>query len=210
VKKKIAEYYDNLYSQQEYTFGGEKGEPTNIVIGALKYINSGKVLDIGAGEGRNSLFLAEKGFEVEAVDISEVGIKKLKNSAKEKELKIKVKIADLNEIDLDDSYDMIVCSFITHHFIRDDVVRLFEKMKKHTNYNGLNVISSFTKDGDFFSANPTTDKYYPAKGEIKDFYKDWAILEYREEKSKTRKTHPDGSPMFNFSSLMITQKKLSG
>ena len=63
MKKKIAVYYDNLYSQEGYTFGGEKGGPTNIVVNALKYINSGKVLDIGAGEGRNALFLAKHGFE---------------------------------------------------------------------------------------------------------------------------------------------------
>jgi tellurite methyltransferase len=36
-----------------------------------------KVLDLGCGEGRNALFLAEHGCEVTAVDISVSGIQKL-------------------------------------------------------------------------------------------------------------------------------------
>lgn len=39
----------------------------------------GKALDIAAGLGRNSLFLAEKGFEVDAVELSDVAVEKLKN-----------------------------------------------------------------------------------------------------------------------------------
>jgi len=34
----------------------------------------GKVLDIGCGRGRNSIYLAEKGYEVEGIDFSETSI----------------------------------------------------------------------------------------------------------------------------------------
>jgi len=37
-------------------------------------IQPGRALDIASGKGRNACFLAERGFQVEAVDISEVGL----------------------------------------------------------------------------------------------------------------------------------------
>jgi 2-polyprenyl-3-methyl-5-hydroxy-6-metoxy-1,4-benzoquinol methylase len=55
--------------------------PAEIVERILKYKSSGSVLDIGAGQGRNSLFLAKSGFSVEAIDSSEEGLKKTRSKA---------------------------------------------------------------------------------------------------------------------------------
>lgn len=57
--------YEKVYSEHECVFGIE---PTPVVKKVLEHITYGKVLDLGAGEGRNSLFLAENGFEVTAID----------------------------------------------------------------------------------------------------------------------------------------------
>jgi len=58
-------------------FSAEK-EPSEIVKNFYHLAKVGRVLDIAAGLGRNSLFLAEKGFTVDAVDVSDVAIEKLK------------------------------------------------------------------------------------------------------------------------------------
>lgn len=205
MKNKLTTHYNELYSDKGHAFGG--GEPTSIVRDILKYKTTGTVLDAGAGEGRNTLFLAEKGFDVEAVDLSKVGLDKLSKLAKERGLKIKTKVADLNEIDWPVSYDVIVSSFILHHLEIKDAEKFFAQMKEHTNNGGLNVIALFTKDGDFFRDDPETRQYYPEKGEVKGLYEGWEILKYGEEKSRTRKTKLDGSPMFNISSLLIAQKQ---
>ena len=46
------------------------------------------VLDVGCGEGKNAIFLAQKGFVVDAFDISESGIKKLKRLVSENHVKV--------------------------------------------------------------------------------------------------------------------------
>ena len=52
-------------------------DPTPIVKKYYSFAPKKKALDIAAGSGRNSLFLAEKGFTVEALDISDVGLGKV-------------------------------------------------------------------------------------------------------------------------------------
>lgn len=64
--QKVADYYDKLYSDDEKAFGGE---PLPLVKILTEHLVMGKILEIGAGAGRNALFLASKGFHVRAIDI---------------------------------------------------------------------------------------------------------------------------------------------
>jgi SAM-dependent methyltransferase len=68
------ERWNNKYLQG---FESDKN-PSNLLVDFVHLANKGKALDIAAGLGRNSLFLAESGFFVDAVDISDVAIEKLK------------------------------------------------------------------------------------------------------------------------------------
>ena len=52
-------------------------DPSPIVKKFYKMAPGGIALDIAAGTGRNAIFLAEKGFQVDAVDISDVGLRKI-------------------------------------------------------------------------------------------------------------------------------------
>ncbi|MFQ5902685.1 MAG: class I SAM-dependent methyltransferase, partial [Candidatus Binatia bacterium] len=51
-------------------------------------IQPGRALDIATGKGRNALFLAERGFSVEAIDISEVALQEARRQAQGKGLTI--------------------------------------------------------------------------------------------------------------------------
>ena len=66
--------FDEQYKKEKCLWGLK---PIPIVKSLLKYKSFGKVLDLEAGEGRNSIFLAGKGFDVTAGDLSEPGIQKL-------------------------------------------------------------------------------------------------------------------------------------
>lgn len=62
---------------RKYRKGTYGNDPSPIVKKYSRLAPKGNALDIAAGTCRNALFLAEKGFQVDAVDISDVGLKKL-------------------------------------------------------------------------------------------------------------------------------------
>ena len=169
-------HYNKIYSENEKTFGG--GKPEKVVSDITKYKTSGLVLELGAGEGRNSLFLAEQGFEVTAQDISQVGVEKLNKAAQEKGLNIQAEVKDIRTLDTDQHYDVFVCTYVLHHLSREDAISLIKQMQEHTNEDGLNTITTFTENGDFYRNNPDTDNFYPKEGELRELYAGWDVLEY--------------------------------
>ena len=72
--------YDDSYKNTGDYFGLK---PTKLLVDWLDKLKSGLVLDIGAGQGRNTLFLAKQGYDVYAIDPSEVGIKTIEKKSKE-------------------------------------------------------------------------------------------------------------------------------
>lgn len=67
-----------------------------------------RALDIACGEGRNSIFLARHGFQVTALDISDIGIEKGRNWAAEEGLPIDFRTAELEGYHFTEPYDVIV------------------------------------------------------------------------------------------------------
>ena len=65
--------FEKEYQKKEAYWGRK---PDKIVRLISKYKSFGEVLDLGAGEGKNSIFLAKGGFKVTSLDISKEGIKK--------------------------------------------------------------------------------------------------------------------------------------
>jgi len=182
-------------------------EPEAIVLEALEHINTGKILDLGSGEGRHALLLAEKGFDVHAVDISEDSIKKLRKEAESRGLSIKAEVADLTKIKLDDFYDMVICSYINHHLSTNESMYMIDEIKTHTNKDGLNVIAAITKNNDFSGEEMLTDRYFPETQELNNLYKDWKVIEYREEEPKTKIKKGKTEDTYDLAAFIIAQKQ---
>ncbi|HUR86609.1 MAG TPA: class I SAM-dependent methyltransferase [Solirubrobacteraceae bacterium] len=71
--------------------------------------SEGRALDVACGDGRNALYLARLGFEVEAVDVSDVAIDALRAAAAERSLTIEPRVVDLeHEPPAAESYDVVV------------------------------------------------------------------------------------------------------
>lgn len=81
-----------------------------------------KILDLGCGTGRNTIYLAQQGFTVYALDISKTGVTITKKKAQKLNLKnIKYKIADIRKTSYPNNYfDAVICIFVLGHGLLKD------------------------------------------------------------------------------------------
>ncbi len=66
-----SQQWDERYASSEFTWSTE---PNQFVAAELAGLPPGRALDLAAGEGRNTVWLAERGWRVTAVDFSRVGL----------------------------------------------------------------------------------------------------------------------------------------
>ena len=169
------------------TFGQASQEVIDL---SLKLKTGSQILDLGCGDGRHALFLAKKGFEVTAIDISTAGIKKLSQLAKRSGVPINTQLADMRQFEFTSSYDVIIAHGCLHLIPRIDWFELLVRIKEHTRNLGFNIIVVFT------NKLPPPEDLRPFhvglfnEGELYDFYKDWEIVESRSYILKDE--HPGG------------------
>ena len=134
------EFWNKKFSKEEYLYGKNPNEFLASKIGLLK--SHKNLLCLGEGEGRNAIFFAKKGFEVSAIDASNIGLKKLDLESKEENLEIKTFCMDLNHWDDSLKYDVIVASYL--HMYKNERESLFEKIENSLESDGYFI-------GEFFS-----------------------------------------------------------
>jgi SAM-dependent methyltransferase len=74
-------FWDSKYSSDEYIY---TKEVNRFVKESLSDLVPGKMIDLAGGEGRNTVFFAERGWQAENVDLSSVGLEKCERLAAEK------------------------------------------------------------------------------------------------------------------------------
>ncbi len=85
--------WDERYGAEEYVYGTE---PSPWLMAQAPRIQpGGRVLSLGEGEGRNAVWLAQRGFSVLAVDGSSVGLAKARRLAATRGVEITTVVADL-------------------------------------------------------------------------------------------------------------------
>jgi tellurite methyltransferase len=204
IVNKIREQYNQIYTEHKEVFN--EGGPSPIVEDVLKYRHEGRVLDLGAGQGRNALFLARQGFDVKAIDLSEVGIAHISKAAEDEQLALKAEIGDVLAITPGEHFDVIVNTAVLHKLREEQGLGFVQKMKDLTNDGGLNVIAGLTKEGDFYKMPGEPLQFYLNSGQLRELYSGWEILEYRERRVEMLHKNLDGSPTFNVVVMMIARK----
>jgi 2-polyprenyl-3-methyl-5-hydroxy-6-metoxy-1,4-benzoquinol methylase len=117
--------YDKYY-QTENLFGKPYPELMDFFSG---FPVKGKILDLGCGQGRDSIPLAQVGFDVTGIDNSKVGIEQMNQIAKIGNLKLKGIMANIFEIDKFDEYDFILFDSM-FHFAKHDLKKETDFIKK--------------------------------------------------------------------------------
>ncbi len=88
--------------------------PNQFLVAEVASLTPGRALDLGCGEGRNAVWLAEHGWDVTAIDFSDVGIAKGKEMAAHRGVEVRWVIEDLNRYDPPASAFELVIGFYIH------------------------------------------------------------------------------------------------
>ena len=172
IMKSDQKRWDKRFQKREFALGKE---PNPFLKKHIHLLPKGKILDMAAGEGRNAVFLAQNGFEVDAVDISEKGLKKARKLAREKGVKINTFLVDLDQHPIGkERYDLIV----NFYFLRR---RLIPRIKKGLKKGGKVIFETYLLEHrKLGTGGPKQAKYFLKPNELLGLFKDFRILFYRE------------------------------
>lgn len=166
--------WNKRYDTSEYIYGRE---PIKFLKEKLGLLVKGKALVLAMGEGRNAVFLAENGFDVDGCDISDKAIEKSMLLARESGVTLNAFVADLEEYRIPaDSYDLITCFYYTQ---RDLIPQIKEGLRK----GGMVIFETYSIDQLKYGENapgPKNPAYLLKHNELLDFFRDFRILYYRE------------------------------
>jgi len=105
--------WDERYSGTEFEW---TTRPNQFVAAELADLPPGRALDLAAGEGRNTVWLAERGWRVTAVDFSRVGLekgRKLSAARGVDEAQVEWIVADLRDYEPErDFYDLVLIAYL--------------------------------------------------------------------------------------------------
>ncbi len=108
---------------------------------AKDYLKPGmRVLDLGCGKGRHTLYCAQMGVEVHGVDVSETALNALRDKAEKGQLfeLVKVAKADMGELPYPDSYfDAVITVNAVNHGHWKDVKRFFSEATRVLKSGGM-------------------------------------------------------------------------
>jgi 2-polyprenyl-3-methyl-5-hydroxy-6-metoxy-1,4-benzoquinol methylase len=182
-----------------------KIEPCPLLKKFYFVVIPGKALDIGCGQGDNSIFLARHNFEVEAIDINEKYISYLKTTSKRENLSLIPQKKDIRNFKFNKHYSLILainCLQFMKESERDSIIR---KAQTSLNIGGLFFVSVFTIKDDSYKKlskinQPVEENtFYSRKerrywnffnlNELKNYFtKEFKILFYNERRIKD--AHP--------------------
>ena len=136
-------------------------------------IPPGRALDIAAGKGRNAFYLAERGFEVVAVDISNVALDVARLHAQRKHLEIDFQQSDLEQVGFPEGeYGLI----LNINYLQRS---LFPKIKAALKLGGHVIFETYLIDQKE-TGHPRNPNYLLAHNELLEHFRDFRVLYYRE------------------------------
>ena len=167
--------WDERYDRDMYIYGKEPAAFLKQKISGLK---KGKALVLAMGEGRNAVYLAQNGFDVTGVDISEVAIEKCNKLAKERNTTVNAVVADLTDYDMGEAQFDLITNF--YYYDPSIFPQVIEALKP----GGMFIFEQFSIDHlkyrETSRFGPSNPDYLVKPNELLEHFKSLRILYYED------------------------------
>lgn len=138
----MKDFWNERYANENYAYGEN---PNDFLKENYSKIQKGKVLFPAEGEGRNAVFLAKLGYEVDAFDISEEGKIKAEKLAQTHNTKINYQVGTLETLHYpENSFDGLVLIFA--HVPFQTRKAFHQNLLKLVKPNGIIIFEAFSKE----------------------------------------------------------------
>ena len=180
--------FDDSYFTEKYGLTRTHSD----VLHAMQFVKPGKTLDLGCGNGRNSLYLAANGFDVTAWDKNASGINNIKTICQAEGLtNLQTAVVDLNALSFEGEYDFILSTVVMMFLEPQTIPGLIANMQRCTKAGGYNLIVAAMDTADF----PCTVGFPFAfkENELRDYYAGWELEKYNEDVGELHRTDANGN-----------------
>ncbi|MGY5956994.1 tellurite resistance methyltransferase TehB [Kosakonia sp. BK9b] len=193
----------DTYFTEKYSMTATHSE----VVNAMNFVKPGKTLDLGCGNGRNSLYLANRGFDVTAWDKNPNSLSNLQSIRQAEGLdNLHIDAVDLNTLRFDGEYDFILSTVVLMFLEAQTIPGLIANMQRCTKPGGYNLIVAAMDTADF----PCTVGFPFAfkEGELSEYYADWEPLKYNEDVGELHRTDASGNRIKLRFATLLARKPL--
>lgn len=150
------------------------------VVSACQVVNPGDALDMGCANGRNALYLGQRGFVVTAVDANPTVLGQLQSIISQEGIDtIMPRLYDISDASLDADYDFIACTVTLMFIDPTRVDAVLADMQRRTRVGGYNLIVC-AMDSPHYPC-PMNFPFTFEPGQLSTAYKGWELVKYNED-----------------------------
>jgi 2-polyprenyl-3-methyl-5-hydroxy-6-metoxy-1,4-benzoquinol methylase len=181
---------------------------TQLTLRQLQGRPPGRALDLGAGEGADSIRLARLGYDVTAVDVSDVAGNKITRFAETAGVKVNVEVGDIGCYEPDGEFDVIICNGVLHYIADNETV--IRRVQNATRPGGINVVSTWSTFTPVPDCHNSVAVYCDREdGALARSYTSWHMKLFYFERDKPESAH-SGMDAHSHSHIKMIAEKPGG
>lgn len=173
------EKYNKIYSSSNVSEEIKPSQILNLVWKA--FLSGSKILDLGCGQGGDSIFLSKNGFFVTAIDSSSVAINQIEVRKNELNLNnLELICGDIKDSNIEkDKYQVIICRNVLNCLEKDKALEVIKNLQDNIKKGGYIIIEIFTKNDPSFISDNKFNSYFNEQ-ELLSFFASYKIIYYLE------------------------------
>lgn len=173
VTKEVTEIWNESYGKARGFLFGTR--PLRFLKENISALREGRALVLAMGEGRNAIYLAQRGYVVEGIDISAAAVDKARALADKKGVHIEATTADLTKYKIKSNhYDLITCFY---YLQRDIIPQIIEGLRQ----GGMVIFETYTVDQLQLEDGPRNKDYLLNHNELLDYFRELRVILYEEK-----------------------------